>query len=1080
MKNDRWTKGLVVGIILLFVGTSIIPAILGNDILRNNESNQKGSITIHTTQTSASSLVLSTVETTGAPSTNPIEMYPQKLKADGTQQIWGTSIIPTFDTPYLTQPLDNDIYRPGDLIDIQGTANGSGFQYYVIEWGLGENPIQWFTTGITLENNGLIAIINDTLATWNTSFVTDGDFYTIRLTVNFTTYQNDVMRKDIYLDPTLKQGWPQKIPFEYNAQGGYYNWAGYLEPVVDDINNDGYQEIIVYKGGYPPKLQAFSDTGVLLWSSPVGTTEVSGGNLHIPIVGDINNDGYDEIVVFRFLLTQSNSQIYVFNHTGAVLTGFPITIAKEYHPTLLIADVNNDGYGEIIFKGNDAVDRKLIIIDHTGTILAQWSLSVKSWGSSVESSPVVGNFDNDPELEIVCADPSENAGYNSSSGEWINEGVIHVYNLDGSEVPGWPIYTAGVIFSSPVTGDIDNDGSMEIVVGLEYAGSAPDYRYGGVYAFHKNGTILPGWPFQKGWNFASSPALADFDGDGDLEIAVSRLGFYTYVVHHNGTLAAGWPQQTTWNDYYSTIVGDINNDNIPDIITTAGNGFYPSIYYYGGVYAWNYDGTPIPGFPKVTDTDAQAPATIADIDQDGKVEIIASSDWDYDVQTGQYKNRGSLYVWEVDATYDQSTMEWPTFHHDVQRTGVYPHPLMADANGPYEGRAGEPIQFIGNVIGGAPPYSWRWDFGDGSTSTEQAPLHPYSEVGTYLVTLTVTDALFNSENDSTTATITVLEPVLEIGNITGGFFKIKITIKNTGEVAATNVQWNITVTGKHVFAGKETTGSISTLDPSEEQAITSKLIFGFGKAVIKITATTPGSSVSKEQNAVIFLFLIHMVLPNDALPTIALARAVGKPTVFEWGVDQKNTQNSGLGITLHPPEANAQSFAPTKEKLTAVSLYLFKGITPPEPVHITVSIRDKLTGPDLVTQTINTSVVTITKSGDWVLFDFEDLSVTPGNTYYIVCSVDAGSPSNAYCWLFANNDTYSRGEAWFQSDENDSWVHWPSGSMYPVDFCFKTYFRKPLDSSILKNNEHLLTPYLELVFEHILHTFPLLRHQSEY
>jgi hypothetical protein len=775
MRNDVWIKGMIVGIVTLFVGTSIVPGITGNIRLLNNESYQQGVKEIHVMQDSASSSVIQNVLTTLDASLNPDEVHTKNLVDHAYEETKENRLMQPFDVVMITQPLNNDIVRAGDIIDIIGTASGSTFQNYNIQWGIGPNPSQWFSTGIILVNGGQTAIVNDTLATWNTSFVTDGNFYTLRLIVNFNGYYNEAFIKDIYLDPTMKEGWPQKINYEYNPQGGYYNWPGYLEPVVDDINNDGRSEIIIYKGGNPPKLQVFGDTGALVWSSPVGNTEASGGNLHIPLVGDINNDGFDEIVVFRFLLTQAYSQLYVFNNNGTVLDGWPIKIPKEYHPTLLIADVNIDGYNEIIFKGNDAVDRQLVIINHTGSILAQWSLSEKHWGSSVESSPAIGNFDDDPESEIVCADPSENAGYNSSSGEWNNEGVIHVYNINGSEVPGWPKYTDGVIFSSPAVGDINNDKYFEIVVGLEYAGSAPDYRYGGVYAFDKNGNVLPGWPFEKGWNFASSPSLADFDNDGDLEIATSRLGFFTYVIHHNGTLATGWPQQTTWNDYYSTIIGDINNDDIPDIVTTAGNGFYPNIYHYGGVYAWNYNGTPIPGFPKVTEVDAQAPATIADIDRDGKVEIIASSDWDYDWETGQDKFRGSLYVWEVDTAYHQVTMEWPTFHHDPQRTGRYQ-----------------------------------------------------------------------------------LLPVLEIGNITGGLFKVKTTIENAGKVAAHDIQWNITVSGRFVFFGKETTGSISALNSSEEQTIASKFIFGFGKTVIEITATIPENTATKRQNATIFLFFIFM------------------------------------------------------------------------------------------------------------------------------------------------------------------------------------------------------------------------------
>ena len=43
------------------------------------------------------------------------------------------------------------------------------------------------------------------------------------------------------------------------------------------------------------------------------------------------------------------------------------------------------------------------------------------------------------------------------------------------------------------------------------------------------------------------------------------------------------------------------------------------------------------------------------------------------------------------------------------------------------------------------PDTWEWDFGDGNTSTEQNPVHAYSETGTYTVTLTVT----NSYGEST-------------------------------------------------------------------------------------------------------------------------------------------------------------------------------------------------------------------------------------------------------------------------------------------------------------------------------------------
>jgi PKD repeat protein len=54
---------------------------------------------------------------------------------------------------------------------------------------------------------------------------------------------------------------------------------------------------------------------------------------------------------------------------------------------------------------------------------------------------------------------------------------------------------------------------------------------------------------------------------------------------------------------------------------------------------------------------------------------------------------------------------------------------------PMVGRAPLEVQFTDLTSGAT---SWNWNFGDGTTSTEQNPLHLYTNVGTYRVTLTAT------------------------------------------------------------------------------------------------------------------------------------------------------------------------------------------------------------------------------------------------------------------------------------------------------------------------------------------------------
>ena len=151
----------------------------------------------------------------------------------------------------------------------------------------------------------------------------------------------------------------------------------------------------------------------------------------------------------------------------------------------------------------------------------------------------------------------------------------------------------------------------------------------------------------------------------------------------------------------------------------------------------------------------------------------------------------------------------------------------------------------------------------------------------------------------------------------------------------------------------------------------------------------------------------------------------------------------------------AQSFKPTKDILTRVELFIIKNSTATYPY--VVAIREELTEEDLTTIGVDPSQVP-TEDFAWIEFDFDDIFVSTGQTYYLV-SYTENTTENYYGWG-ANNisESYPFGCAWFSVDDGDSWTNESASSHShniqllsregekvmmddpgTWDMCFKTY-----------------------------------------
>ncbi|TMI54860.1 PKD domain-containing protein [Candidatus Bathyarchaeota archaeon] len=77
---------------------------------------------------------------------------------------------------------------------------------------------------------------------------------------------------------------------------------------------------------------------------------------------------------------------------------------------------------------------------------------------------------------------------------------------------------------------------------------------------------------------------------------------------------------------------------------------------------------------------------------------------------------------------------------------------------PSSPQAGQAVSFTGSASGGTSPYTFSWNFGDGSTGTGSSTMHTYSSAGSFNVTLTIRDAGSPQQISTSQQAISVTNP----------------------------------------------------------------------------------------------------------------------------------------------------------------------------------------------------------------------------------------------------------------------------------------------------------------------------------
>ena len=442
-------------------------------------------------------------------------------------------------------------------------------------------------------------------------------------------------------------------------------------------------------------------------------TLTGGGSIRAghPAVADLGLTPGHKSIVFGTSL----HKLYVVLYNGTVAPGFPVTLPAESSGSPAVGDVTGDGVPEIVISYGSTFEPGIAggvrAYRRDGTLL--WDRPSSDFdgngvGEPVITAPAIGDVDGDGTIEVA---------WGSVDGH-----VYLVNGLDGTDKPGYPIFVRDSIRSSPALHDVDGDGKLEIVIGVDAHAEGPPFNTpdgGCLHVLRPNATEVAGFPVCIDQTIVSSPAVGDIDGDGAPEIVFGTGSFYpnrahkVYAYRCDGTPVAGWPVSVDGEVATSPALADVDGDGVVDVVVTDNNAA-PSTTFH--VYAFKGNGTQIfKSVPKSLfgNTPNAGDPVVADVAGDGKVEVLLPinteiavfsatgaqlsndgahpSAFSYFTETtlshavvDNFESDGSaLEVVAVSATGNDSrvwvwnpkvsaAIPWGAFHQNARRTGTVP------------------------------------------------------------------------------------------------------------------------------------------------------------------------------------------------------------------------------------------------------------------------------------------------------------------------------------------------------------------------------------------------------------------------
>jgi hypothetical protein len=426
--------------------------------------------------------------------------------------------------------------------------------------------------------------------------------------------------------------------------------------------------------------------------------------------GDVNGDGYDDVIIGAPGYSNDKGRAYVFygRATGSwsdiddastdadvILTGendadqFGCSVSRA-------GDLNNDtdedvivgayGYSyetgrAYIFEGGSWFNGSISADNANVTLTGTSSNDRFGWAVSD-----AGNADNDIYDDVIVGAPGADKAYIFLGDDSISSSISAsnanaILSGDANTDFGYSVASCG---------NINSAGGDDVIVG------APGYRYskGRAYIFYGkvykneyndivtadfsddtvtilNGTSSGGWEAKTTLDVGQLPYHAfvgDANNDGYNDIVTADF-LDDIVTIYNGTSSGGWETKSTLSvgdGPNSVFVGDANNDGYNDILTT--DGADDTITIYNGTSSGGWEA-------KYTLGTGSSPMSVfvGDANNDGYNDILAA-DWIGNTVTIY---NGTSSGWEASCTLSVGTDPISVFVGDANNDG-YNDILTAD------------------------------------------------------------------------------------------------------------------------------------------------------------------------------------------------------------------------------------------------------------------------------------------------------------------------------------------------------------------------------------------------------------------